>query len=257
VANIIAALKQQNRVCKICLDDIPNSLLQRFAAISTPFPALTDLELCSTDENPPILPNSFLGGFAPLLRDLGLYGVPFPALPKLLLFATNLVDLRLLDLSPSSYISPEAIVTSLSSVTRLRSLSLGFRYPQSQPNIAGRLPPPLTRVVFLALTEFWFTGDSEYLEDILPRIDTPLLCEVDITFFDQPAFDTPSLRDFISRTEIFKAPLRAHMTFSQLDVTVMLFHQNGVADHRKFQLGMSDYPPGWERPSTSIPGPDV
>ena len=136
-----------------------------------------------------------------------------------------------------------------SRVTRLRSLSLGFRYPQSQPNIAGRLPPPLTRVVFLALTEFWFTGDSEYLEDILPRIDTPLLCEVDITFFDQPAFDTPSLRDFISRTEIFKAPLRAHMTFSQLDVTVMLFHQNGVADHRKFQLGMSDYPPGWERPS--------
>jgi hypothetical protein len=48
VTNIIAALKQQNRVCKICIDGIPNSLLQRFAA---PFPALTDLELLSTDES--------------------------------------------------------------------------------------------------------------------------------------------------------------------------------------------------------------
>jgi hypothetical protein len=249
VTNIIAALKQQNRVCKICIEGIPNSLLKRFAAVSTPFPALTDLELLSTDEEPPILPDSFLGGSAPHLQYLGLDGVPFPALPKLLLSATNLADLQLSDLPPSGYMSPEAIVTSLSALTGLESLSLGFRSPRSWPNREDRPPPPLTRVVLPALTWIRFTGDSEYLEDTLSRIDTPLLCEVHITFFNQPAFDTPSLRDFISRTEPFKAPLRAHLVFSQLHVTVMLFHQNGVADHRKFKLGVSGYPPGWERPS--------
>ena len=249
MTNIIAALKQQDRVCKICIDGIPNSLLKRFAAISTPFPALTDLELLSTDEEPPILPDSFLGGSAPLLQYLGFLGVPFPALPKLLLSATNLVDLQLWDLPPSGYISPEAIVTSVSALTGLESLSLGFRSPRSQPNQEGRPPPPITRVVLPALTWIMFTGDSEYLEDILSRIDTPLLGEVHITFFNQPAFDTPSLRDFISRTEPFKAPHRAHLVFSQLHVTVMLFQQDGVADHRKFKLGVSDHPLILGRPS--------
>jgi len=244
VTNITAALKKQNRVCKICIDGIPNSLLKKFAAISTPFPALTDLELLSTDENPPILPDSFLGGSAPLLRDLGLYGVPFPALPKLLLSATNLVSLRLWRLPHSGYMSPDAIVTGLSPLTRLESLSLHFLSPRSQANQQGRLPPPLTRVVLPALTEISFTGDSRYLEDTVSRIDTPLLSEVDVTFFNQLAFNTPSLSHFISRTELFKTPHRAHMIFSRLHVTVKLFRQNEVTDHRKFQLGTScDLPP--------------
>ena len=250
VTNIImAALKQRNRLCKIYIDGFPNSLLQRFAAISTPFPALTDLKLLSTDEEIPILPDSFLRGSTPLLRHLGLHGIPSPSLPKLLSSVTSLVSLRLWDLPPSGYISPEAIVTSLSMLTRLKSLELGFRPPRSQPNQQGRLPPPLTRVVLPFLIEFWFTGDSEYLEDTLSRIDTPLLCEVHITFFNQPAFDTPSLRDFISRTELFKAPHRAHLIFSRHHLTVMLFHQNGVADHRTFQLGISYHSLRWGCPT--------
>ena len=239
---IIAALKQQNRVCKIYLDSFPNSLLQRFAAISTPFPALTDLRIFPSDEDTPILPDSFLCGSAPLLQYLGLCGVPFPGLPKLLLTATNLIVLRLQDLPPSGYISPEAIVTSLSALTKLKSFSLGFRPPRSHPNQEGRLPWPLTRVVLPVLTQFWFTGDSEYLEDTLSRIDTPLLREVHIMFFNQPAFDTPSLRDFISRTELFKAPHRAHLIFSRHHLTIILFHQNGVANHRILQLGISYHP---------------
>ena len=246
VANIMAALKQPNRVRKIGIDDIPNSLLKILAAeMSTPFPALTDLELFSTGEGTPVLPDSFLGGSAPLLQYLGLCGVPFPALPKLLLTATNLVVLRLEDLPPSGYISPEAIVTSLSALTKLKSFSLGFRSPRSQHDQEGRPPPPVTRVVLPALTEFWFTGDSDYFEDTLSRIDTPLLCDVLITFFNQLAFDTPSLRDFISRTESFKAPHRAHLMFSKLDVTVLLFHRNGVADPRTFQLRISYHPLRW------------
>jgi len=249
VTNIMAALKQRNRVCKICIDGIPNSLLKKFAAMSTPFPALTDLELLSTDENPPILPDSFLGGSAPLLRDLGLYGVPFPALPKLLLSATNLVSLRVWQLPHSGYMSPDAIVAGLSALTKLESLFFESGPPRYHANQQIRLPPPLTRVVLPALTEISFTGDTKYLEDTVSRIDTPLLCEVDITFSNQLAFNTPSLSHFISRTELFKAPHRAHMIFSRLHVTVKLFHQNEVTDHRKFQLGISCDPLGWRPPS--------
>ena len=203
---------------------------------------MTDLKLVSTNQETPILLDSFLGGSAPLLRHLGLDGVPFPGLTRLLLSATSLVNLRLWDLPPSGYIPPEAIVTNLSALTKLKSLFLGFRSPRSQPNEEGRLPPPITRVVLPALTEFFFTGDNEYLEDTLPRIDTPRLCDVLITFFNQPAFDTPSLRDFISRTESFKALHQAHLLFSQHNITVVLGHQNGADDYRTLQLGILYHP---------------
>ena len=242
VASIIATLKQPNRVCKICIDGIPNSLLKRFAAMSPRFPVLTNLKLLSMSRNVPILPDSFLGGSAPHLQHLWLHGVPSPALPKLLLSATSLVKLRLWNLPPSGYISPEAIVNSLSALAKLKSLHLGFRSPRSQANQQGRPPPPMTRVVLPALTELWFTGDNEYLEDTLPRIDTPLLCDVLITFFNQLAFDTPSLRDFISRTESFKVPHQAHLFFSQFHVTVMLPHGDGVADLRILRLGILHHP---------------
>ena len=218
--------------------------------MSTPFPVLTDLKLWSIDENPPILPDSFLGGSAPLLRDLHLFGVPFLALPKLLSSATNLVCLRLCHLPHHGYMSPDAIVTGLSALTRLESLSLQFRSPRYQTNPQVRLTPPLTLVVLPALTEISFLGDSEYLGDTVARIDTPLLCKVDITFFNQLGFSTstPSLRHFISRTELFRAPHRAHIIFSVFHLTVKLFHQNEVTDHRKFQLGIAHDPLDWGCP---------
>jgi len=64
-----------------------------------PFLELTDLRLAiyGDDGLVPILPDSFLGGTAPRLLSLDLFNVPFPALPKLLLSATHLVYLSLLD----------------------------------------------------------------------------------------------------------------------------------------------------------------
>jgi len=62
-----------------------------------------------------------------------------------------------------------------------------------------RLP---TRVVLPALTRFYFQGDSKYLEDVISRIDVPLLRHIVI-------FDTPLLLHFISRTENFTTPQSA------------------------------------------------
>jgi hypothetical protein len=58
------------------------------------FPALTTLDLQSRGEMASVA-DSFLGGSAQHLRYLRLLSIPFPALPKLLSSATDLVNLHL------------------------------------------------------------------------------------------------------------------------------------------------------------------
>jgi len=183
VSNIMSALQQHNRVCSIDMWNVPNSLLKEFAAMREPFPALTKLELWSFDENVAVLPDSFLCGGSPHLRSLELDGIPFPGLPKLLLSTHRLVTLRLWSIPRSGYISPEAMVTALSALTSLESLFLQFRSPPSQADRASPRPSPLTRVALPALTSLTFKGDNEYLEDIMSRLEAPLLCYTKITFF--------------------------------------------------------------------------
>src|SRR6266851_1374633 len=142
VTNIISALQQHNRVCTIEISGVPNPLLKEVAAMQD----------------------------------------PFPALPKLLLSTHDLVTLDLSGIPRSGYFSPEAMVTALSTLTSLKSLFLRFRSPRSQVDRASRHPPPLTRVVLPALTSLWFKGDSEYLEDIVSRLDAPLLNFIEIRF---------------------------------------------------------------------------
>ena len=169
--NIIYALKQHNRVYKILITNAPNSLLEKMVAIKKPFPKLAHLELESKDENPRVLPDSFLGGTAPRLRKLWLSGISFPALGKLLFSTRDLVVLFLSAIPRSGYISPDAIVTCISTLTRLKCLVLRFSFPRSRAERVNRYPPPLARVVLPALTHFYFTGDSEYLEDTVSGIE--------------------------------------------------------------------------------------
>jgi hypothetical protein len=96
VNNIVATLKQhRNRICQITIRDIPNSLLKNFAAIKTPFPALTHLALWPTRESAPVILRSFLQGSAPRLQSLSFDGIPFLALGKLLLSSLDLSHLFL------------------------------------------------------------------------------------------------------------------------------------------------------------------
>src|SRR5216683_5505093 len=138
VTNIISALQQHNRVCTIDVSVVPHSLLKEFAAMQEPFPALTNLWLSSFAENAPVLPDSFLGGSAPSLQSLYLSGIPFPALPKLLLSTHDLVTLRLWFIPRSGYFSPEAMVTALATLTSLELLELRFRSPRSEADRASR-----------------------------------------------------------------------------------------------------------------------
>jgi hypothetical protein len=173
---------------------------------------LTDLRLQSNGETS-ALPDSFLGGSAPRLEVLWLDRIPFPGLPKLLLSTTNLVTLELGNIPHSGYFSPEAIVTALSTLTRLVELWLEFESPQSRPDTEHQHPPPPTRSVLPNLRWFHFKGDSEYLEVVVAHIDAPRLDELNITLFNDIVFDTPQLTQFISRTPTMEALEKAHVTF--------------------------------------------
>ena len=197
--DIIAALEHPDRVRTIKLV-VTNSLLGVLASVTQePFPALTTLWLSSRDRNTPVIPDSFLSGTAPHLRQIFLEGISFPTLPTLLSSASNLVDLQLENITPSGYVSPEVMVTSLAPLNRLNTLYIGFKRPISR--LQPRSSPVATRHVLLSLVTFNFRGCSEYLEHLLAQIDAPRLCDINITYFNQLDFRVPQLSQFINRTE--------------------------------------------------------
>ena len=220
--NIIAVLERSDRVCLIELLDIPSFQLEKVsAAMQGPFPELANLNIRSYGELVPVLPDSLLGRSAPRLQLLQLHGILFPSLPRLLLSATHLINLRLENIPHSGYFSPEALVTALSTLISLGSFKLEFQSPLSHPDWVNRRPPPPTRSVLPVLTLLTFKGVSEYLDDLAARIDAPQLDTLYITLFNQIFFDTPHFIQFINHTPKLKALEEAHLTFGD-DASISL-----------------------------------
>ena len=219
--NVIAALGQSNRVCQVSLRPLLGWQLEKvMAAMQVSFPELTHLYLHSYDETR-VIPDSFLGGSAPRLQYLELSGTPFPGLPKLLLSATQLIDLHLYGIPHSGYISPKEMVASLTMLPCLEHLSLEFQSPQSRPDWESQLPPQ-KRSILPALSYFRFKGITEYLEQLVACVDTPQLDQMDITFFNQIDFDLPRLAQFINITPILRASDKAHVMFQDSAANVVL-----------------------------------
>jgi hypothetical protein len=214
VGNVVAALEHRDRVCQIGLGEISLSIFPILAEkMQESFPVLTHLQLDSDYESPMLHPESFLGGSAPHLRSLTLQRISFPALPTLLLTTKNLVKLRLGSIPHSGYLSPDAMVVCLSSLTKLENLVLRFSSPQSRPNGSIRHLPSLTRVTLPSLTQFNFYGANEYIEDLVARINVPQLHDLEITLFDEVLFETSQLNQFVGQAEIFQVPCWALLDF--------------------------------------------
>ena len=216
--NVIAALEHPDRVCYLGLDVTGPQLQIMATVMQDPFPVLTDLSILSEDRNVPVLPEKFLGRLAPSLQTIFLHAIPFPALPTLLLSTGDLVDLRLHKIPPTGYISPAAIVVGLAALPRLESIIIEFQ-SASPPPIQIRLPPE-TRTSLPCLTSFRFKGASEYLEDLVARIEGPRIKGIFVDYFNQLVdFQVAHLSHFIDRSlvvgpEITRSrPRRAHITF--------------------------------------------
>ncbi|KAH9055716.1 hypothetical protein EDB87DRAFT_1639247 [Lactarius vividus] len=165
------------------------------ALFLTSFPALEYLWLESENTmkaSMADLPLGFLGS-TPRLRDIHLKQVPFSALP---LLYYPLGTFR-------GYFTPEALSIGLSVTTQLKSLRIHFLPFVSSvfrdPGSAGH--PLRAYAVLPTLSEFHFCGDSAYLEDLISRIDAPVMERLDITFFKPSGFDTLQLSQFIGRTK--------------------------------------------------------
>ncbi len=208
--NLFAALEHRNRVRSVALG-LTSPLLTKVAVMmQRPFPALIRLRLALLPSpyssvpisSVPILPDGFLGGSASCLQEIRLTGIPFPALPTLLLSASDLVDLHLCNIISPTSISPEAIVTGLTATIRLKDLSIEF-HPASFPY--QRVVTPLTRAVLPALTRFRFLGDYKYLEDLVGQLDCPRLKSIIVSYSNQFIdAHVSQLFQFIDRAEDLK-----------------------------------------------------
>lgn len=99
------------------------------------FPPLTDIHIGSF-AGPLRAPNSLLGDASvPLLCSLSVKRIDLTELQRPLLSATGLVGLPLRNMPDSVYISTEAMVDCLASLTRLEKLQLVLEFSPS-------IPPP-------------------------------------------------------------------------------------------------------------------
>jgi hypothetical protein len=218
--NIVAALEHNDRVRQITLKHFDPQSKSILEAMQEPFPALRSLVILSDVKTAPVIPDSLLGGSAPYLQFLGLKRILFPGLSRFLLSATDLLYLDLRRIPHSGYISPEAMATCLSVLTRLTVLHLEFESPRSRES--RRLPTATgtCRSVLPALIWLHFTGARKYLEDLVARIDAPRLKRLEIKFLRLLISDTPQLIQFITRTPNLKACDQTHVCFSNSDVRV-------------------------------------
>ena len=242
IDNTIDALKHNDRVCAIYLWDVRNSVSEKIlVAMKQPLPALTRLVLGFEDETALVHPASFLGGSAQGLQLLILRHIPFPGLPTLLLSATHLVNLYVWRIPHSGYFSPDAIVSVLSVLTRLEALAIDFISPRSRPTRKSRRSL-LTRPLLPVLAHLHFRGVSEYLEDLVARIDAPLLDSLRIFLYHKLIFDAPQLNQLVSRTPKFKVLNEARVTFGSRSASVKLQSTSGA----KLFFNISIKQPDWQ-----------
>jgi hypothetical protein len=247
---VLAELKHSDRIRQIhiTLNRYTTPQIEKlWTAMQLPFPELESLYLSNHDSSHvPIVPDSFLGGSAPRLQYLSLASIPFPGIPKLLLSATRLVGLTLYNIPHSGYISPEAMATCLSALTRLETVQLAFESPQSCPDLESQRPILPTRFVLPTLTIFYFKGVNEYLEEFVARIDAPQVDRLWITFFNDIDFDTPELVQFISRTPTLGVYDEARLIFRSREALVGLRPQPGPSYYRKVEVKILSQVSNWQ-----------
>ncbi|KAI0285692.1 CHAT domain-containing protein [Russula brevipes] len=242
--NIVAALQHWGRIRKIQLAlTIP--LVQKLATVTQEkFSSLEVLELTTPTEAGLALRGQCLGGEASNLRILRTSRIAFPGLPQVLSSARNLVSLQLEAIPTSGYIPPEVLITHLSAMTSLQMFHLHFLSPTFP--ISNEFPQPLpTRVDLPSLKHLEFHGDSEYLESLLASIDAPVKYFY-ITFFYDPYFRIPNLKEFICRTETQRSPVEATLCYSGTDISIT-FSQPGTPHRLGLRILCRHF--GWQMSS--------
>jgi len=228
----VAVLKNSDRISSIGLT-ITTSLLANLFTIEKPFSKLEELILRSLDNVQLTLPSTLRWGTR--LRSLHSTRIAFPALPQLLSSSENLVDLQLHEIPSIGYLSPKEFANALSGMTQLQSLSLHFLSPASHPSHIGISPLPGEFVVLPALSHFKFRGTSEYLNNLVTRIEAPRLGDIQVRFFNQLIFHIPQLGRFIDRIDMQKSHRQVDIVSSERSISIC-FTQPGAPTRLGLQV---------------------
>jgi hypothetical protein len=141
------------------------------------------------------------------------------------LSTTNLVEFALYEIPRFGNlkgISLQAIVAALAELANLQSLTIKFQDSWFRPKLQSLHPPSPTRRILPALTRFADYGAGDYLDELVARIDAPLLDSIWITFLRSPQFiiDVPELTPFMRSATKFQALNEAHVVARILGVQI-------------------------------------
>jgi hypothetical protein len=214
--NILVALKRSDRVSSIHLT-VTASLLEKLSPIEEPFSKLEDLVLLYQGSMMPRLSRTFR--WDPSLRGLHSTRIGFPG-PLQRLSSMDLVDIQLHNMVKAAYLSPDALVNTLSQMTQLRSLSLHFLPTASSIDVS----PPASEepVVLPSLIRLNFRGMAGFLEGLVVSTYAPRLRDIEVAFFDELIFDVPKLSKFIDQIEMQKSHRQADIVFSEGSASISL-----------------------------------
>ena len=213
--NVLAALEQPDRVSSISLT-ITDSLLAKLFTLEKPFSELEELDLLSRKNVHLTLPNVFQWGAR--LRSLHLTRISIPFLPQLS-SSTNLVDIQLYEIPTAGYTAPEVFANALSGMTQLRLLSLYFLSPPTSSDHLDLPSPSGGYVILPALTSLKYRGSSRYLDNLVARIDTPRLEDVEVTFSFERTIHVSRLGRLTERIEMQRSVSRVEIAFSQSTIS--------------------------------------
>jgi hypothetical protein len=147
------------------------------------------------------------------------------------------------------------MVDILSSLTKLKTLQLNLDHSETRlfsAHRASQCPPALTRVVLPILTSLDFYGNSEYLENMVSRIDAPL-DHFFVTFSNElVASNIPLLCGFIRRTRIHISLYQADVSLSNNDARIALFQREGDVDFKVLNLKIPCSPDAVESHLSSL-----
>ncbi|KAF8269995.1 hypothetical protein EI94DRAFT_1724050 [Lactarius quietus] len=231
------ALRVHGRLFYVSLCLPPSILHQCFVLMDKHFSILKCLYLrvssTADDTTTLTLPKTFV---APHLRHLALPGISPPRRLRVLTSTVTLVTLDLWDIQASSYFRPRLLVARLRSLPQLKKLSVKFSVPIPRPSTERELlGEQRTPVTLPNLNTLWFQGVCVYLECLVAQVRAPLLEQLQLTLFNQIAFDLPHLSHLINITETLKLS-EAEVDFGRDEVSITTTHHDSRRSDKPFSL---------------------
>jgi hypothetical protein len=196
---VLLALSHRGRLRRIRFLVSTPSPMKFVASMDDQFPILERLYIVFHTEGPtaPVFPKTFQ---APKLRRIGLWKASLSTGPPLFTTSANLVTLILANIkTPQFHLTPSDLLNGLSLMYQLEVLVIDFHYYDVDAQLSHI--PKMIKITLPNLRWFWFGGKSTYLEVLVARINTPVLSNFQIRFYNQLTVSIPHLSQFIYTLE--------------------------------------------------------